>query len=208
MLDIVFDEDSNCRGQTNPETCRSLALDIETNGLINPLTLRIKDDNLILVSGYRRYLAVMLLGWDTVPCIIRDLNDAQANSINVTENVERENLSLEQEVEVVSRLKKSGLNEKQMQETLKRSYIWVKPRLEVSKLPESLKQLVYSGILSMRNVVSLTPKELRRMKAEEIMDRRLIKKQLNKTNNKFAKAALKWVLKEIDNEEFDKILSR
>lgn len=57
-----------------PESILELAEDIRTNGLIAPLAVnKISDDDYQLISGERRYKAIMEhLHWKTIPCMVYD----------------------------------------------------------------------------------------------------------------------------------------
>jgi ParB family chromosome partitioning protein len=68
-----------------------LAASIREKGLLSPLTVRpLADGRFEILVGQRRYLACKLVPLDPVPCVIKKgLNDADAISLSLIENVHR-----------------------------------------------------------------------------------------------------------------------
>ncbi|NTU84931.1 MAG: ParB/RepB/Spo0J family partition protein [Chloroflexales bacterium] len=70
-----------------------LAESIREHGLIQPVTVRpLGARQYQLVAGERRMRAVTLLGWATIPAIVRELTDQQARAITLIENTHREDV--------------------------------------------------------------------------------------------------------------------
>ncbi|KQR18868.1 ParB/RepB/Spo0J family partition protein [Deinococcus sp. Leaf326] len=76
----------------------SLAQSIRTEGVLQPLLVRPVPDGYEIVAGERRWRAAQLAGLEEVPVIIRDLDERQARVAALMENLQRENLSLIDEV--------------------------------------------------------------------------------------------------------------
>lgn len=81
-----------------------LAADIAEKGLINPLTLRSSEDGktFTLMAGGRRLNACRLLQMETVPACVHshELNELELRSIELAENIQREDLTWTEEVEL------------------------------------------------------------------------------------------------------------
>lgn len=58
--------------------------------LVPGLVRQLEDGSYQMVSGHRRKMASELAGWDTIPCIVRDLTDDEAVIIMVDSNLQRE----------------------------------------------------------------------------------------------------------------------
>lgn len=95
-----------------------LAESIARIGLINPIV--ITDDGL-LVAGERRLTACTQLGWDNISVqLTSDLDDYTLQSIELEENIKRENLTWQEEVDALARfheLKKANEEEWSYQDT-------------------------------------------------------------------------------------------
>ena len=80
----------------------SLAQSIETEGLINPITID-QDDNLL--AGGRRLAAVIMLKWDEITCNVMQIDsEGDLRVIELIENVQRKELSWSEQANLVSRI--------------------------------------------------------------------------------------------------------
>ncbi len=62
-------------------------------GILTPAIVRPRDKGgYELISGHRRHRAAELAGLDTIPCIVRDMDDDAATIIMVDSNLQRENI--------------------------------------------------------------------------------------------------------------------
>ena len=77
----------------NDESLKELSKSIKENGLLNPLTVRLKEDGRYeLISGHRRKKALELLNIDKARCIIKKLTDEEAIIYMVDSNIYRSKL--------------------------------------------------------------------------------------------------------------------
>ena len=71
-----------------------LAQSIEKHGLLQPIIVRQGEKNgYMLVAGERRYRAMKLLGYKTIPAIIIDAKQHKMRELALIENIQRENLN-------------------------------------------------------------------------------------------------------------------
>ena len=83
----------NLQSGTEDSTLDDLAKSIFERGLINAITVLDKNEKYELIVGQRRYLACQLLGWKTIPAIVRtNLKDIDARILSLIENVHRADL--------------------------------------------------------------------------------------------------------------------
>lgn len=107
-VDLIDDTkmDPNYRTMTLA-MAESLAQDIEMQGLTHPITVRRDLENerhYILVAGQHRLKAVKILGWETIPCVIKEeIDEEQALMISITENFLRGQLNAAQQGRSVKR---------------------------------------------------------------------------------------------------------
>ncbi len=66
---------------------------IRSKGLLQPILVRPRADFFEVVAGNRRLECCKKLRWKLVPCIVREMSDAEAYEISLIENVQRGNLS-------------------------------------------------------------------------------------------------------------------
>ncbi|NFL34453.1 ParB/RepB/Spo0J family partition protein [Clostridium botulinum] len=82
-----------------------LAASIKENGLMHNLVVRdICNGTYEIISGERRYTALKKLGYEKVPCQIRDINDLDAELMLIHANLEQRELTPTEKMEGIKRL--------------------------------------------------------------------------------------------------------
>ena len=81
-IDKLFVSNVNVRKTLTSEEDETgiydLANDINTNSLINPITVRLNGDKYEIIAGQRRYLAMKQLNKTHIPCNILDIDTQKA----------------------------------------------------------------------------------------------------------------------------------
>lgn len=157
-LDEIFKDDAfNCRGQIAPIDVHTLVADIEKQGLISPLVVAPWDKDGFkyrLIAGYRRYTALRALRRTEAPCIIREdmVDELNARTLNLSENLQRENLSILQEAKALEALLKLGLNRTDAAAKIGMSPGWVQVRTMLLDLPNEIQLEVNSGAITQKQI--------------------------------------------------------
>ncbi len=82
-----------------------LAASIKENGLMHNLVVRdIGNGTYEIISGERRYTALKKLGYEKVPCQIREINDLDAELMLIHANLEQRELTPTEKMEGIKRL--------------------------------------------------------------------------------------------------------
>jgi len=162
ISEIYSDADFNCRGKIAPIDVIDLAQSIERNGLQNPILIQPythPTDHKIkyrIVSGHRRYAAVLILGWKKIEAIIREgLDDVHARLLNLEENLKRKDLNILQEAKALVPLMRAGLSQEDIAEETGTSRGWVQARVALLYLPEEIQQEAAAGFLNQDQIKSL-----------------------------------------------------
>jgi len=95
-----------------------LAASVRARGIMQPLVVRPAGENYAIVMGERRYRAALLVGLETVPVVVRDITDEQAYLDALIENLQREDLTDEEEAEAYRGLITRGLSVRKIAESL------------------------------------------------------------------------------------------
>lgn len=83
-----------------------LAESIKESGLMHNLVVRKKDDGAYeIISGERRYRALKSLGYEKVPCQVKEISDLDAEIMLIQANVEQRELLPSEKMEGIRRLK-------------------------------------------------------------------------------------------------------
>ncbi|WAA12290.1 nucleoid occlusion protein [Fervidibacillus halotolerans] len=165
----VFDE----------EKINELAKTIHTHGIIQPIVVRNIDDNLYeIIAGERRFRAVKNLGWDTVPAIIRNMNDKEMASMALIENLQREELSpIEEAVAYQKLLGIHGLTQEALAQRLGKGQSTIANKLRLLKLPEKVQEALLNKEITERHARALIP--LKDANKQQKVLNEIIEKNLN-----------------------------
>jgi ParB/RepB/Spo0J family partition protein len=151
----------NCRGKIDPRTCIQLAQEIKEKGLLFPVIVRPFHDPIdypgkkwALVAGYRRHMAHVINRAEEIEGEIRyNLTEADAAILNLTENLEREDLNIMQEARAFGRLRnRVGLSTKTIAEKLHRSVPWVEIRMMALELEPAIQSDIEKGMLTQNQI--------------------------------------------------------
>ena len=92
-VDMIEPNPYQPRMTFDQEALEELSESIKTLGLIQPITVRRKQDGIYqIISGERRFRASRLAGLTMIPAYIRDANDQGMLEMAIVENIQRENL--------------------------------------------------------------------------------------------------------------------
>lgn len=160
----LFVGESNVRKSVGDIT--ELKLSIEEKGILEPLLVRPIRNRYEIVVGSRRYEAAKALGLRKVPVIIKPMDDTEALSLSLVENIQRSDLELEEEAEGVLKLMKLDpkrfANSKSVAKVLGRSESSIRELLDAYELTFKLRE----GGMKIR--VARAPPEEQRQRAEAI----------------------------------------
>lgn len=87
---------------------------MKVSGLLHPIVVRKNGTGYEVVAGHRRLAAAKKLNWATVPCRVIHINDNEQTVMNITENLNREDVTLAECYFAFNQLKESGLNMKEI----------------------------------------------------------------------------------------------
>ncbi|MCT3459492.1 ParB/RepB/Spo0J family partition protein [Limosilactobacillus fermentum] len=135
------------------EGLAELARSIEAAGVFQPIIVRRPDPNLNryeLITGERRLRATKMTERETIPAIVRVLDDQTMMEVAVLENLQREDLSPLEEAQAYQTLiERLNLTQAQVAARLGKSRPYIANYLRLLGLPEEVKQMLASGELSM-----------------------------------------------------------
>lgn len=134
-INKLYVSDINVR-KTQINEITDLANSITTNGLINPITVRLTNDKYEVIAGQRRYLAMKELHKQTIPCNVINTTDKHAEEISLIENIQKNTLSNCDKVRSYSKLYDNYANDFDKIKTMvKISKATIKKYLKIKDLP-------------------------------------------------------------------------
>lgn len=142
---------------------QELASSIKQSGVFQPIILRKSINGYEIIAGERRFRASKLAGKETIPAIVRQIDEPQMMEIAVLENLQREDLTPLEEAEAYQTLiKKLSLTQEEVSERIGKSRPYIANYLRLLTLPDQTKKYLQAGELSMgqaRTLLSLKHKE-------------------------------------------------
>ena len=137
-----------------------LASSIREQGLIQPIVVRKIGDNYQIVAGERRFRALQLLGKDSAPVVIREMDDRGMLEVALVENLQRKDLTpIEKAQAFRALIDRFRLTHEAVSSRLGMDRSTVTNFLRLLDLPEVIREAVSRGTISMghaRSLIALT----------------------------------------------------
>lgn len=132
---------SNTRTDFNEKGLKELALSIKTNGVIQPITVRPKNENgkYPLVCGERRFRASLLAGKSDIPARVMDIPDHKVLQFQIVENLQRRNISTMDEIRSIVRLRdEEGMTDAEIAKAIGKALSHVAAQFRISRADGSV----------------------------------------------------------------------
>lgn len=147
--------ETNPRKHFEEKALQDLAASIREKGILEPLLVRhrptegpAKVDDYEIIAGERRYRAAKLAKQETLPCIIRELNDQQTIEVQIVENMHRADLSPLEEARGYKALHDNhGYDYDMLARKIGKSKTYIYSRLNLIKLPGKIQVAIDKGTL-------------------------------------------------------------
>jgi ParB family chromosome partitioning protein len=140
-LDQIELNPNQPRKHMDPDSLAELSADIKVRGILQPPIVRPIEGNskYQLVVGERRYRAAQMAELTEIPVLVQDLDDKEAQVVSLIENIQREDLSFEDEANYFKILQQEyELSIRGIAELVHKSKSYVETRLILLKNPELL----------------------------------------------------------------------
>ena len=127
-----------------------LSESIKEKGVITPITVRLDNDNYILIAGERRLRASKLAKKKNIPAYILDvINESDMMEVALIENIQRENLNPIEESEAYAVLQSEfNLSQNQIAKTVGKNRSTITNALRLLQLPSEIKNSLQNNQIS------------------------------------------------------------
>lgn len=116
-----------------------LAASIKTNGLLTPLSVVPNGSRYRVIAGHRRLAACKQAGTGSVPCFVLDLDPLQQLEAMVTENCQREQLTVLEEADAIQGMLDLGATTASVAHRLGRSGDYVRDRAKAASIDNEVR---------------------------------------------------------------------
>lgn len=151
-LDNIVPNRYQPRHKFSDESIRELAQTLDEEGLLQPIVVRENNDGYEIIAGERRYRAAKYLNWETIPAIVNNLDDEQAASLALIENLQREDLNPIDEATAYQNLMKiNSLTQATLAKDMGKSQPYVANKLRLLKLCPDVQDALIAGEITQRH---------------------------------------------------------
>lgn len=145
------------RKKFDREKIRVLADSIESNGILQPLTVRrISTVQYELISGERRLRAAVLAGLSAVPCVVIHCSQRRSAVYTLIENVQREDLTYFEQADAIKMLiDEFSFTKEQVARQIGKQQSTVADKLKLLDFSEEERQMIIRSSLTERHAKAL-----------------------------------------------------
>jgi len=174
-IDDIIPNQNQPRKLFNKTSIDELAASIEEKGILQPLIVRkIGGGKYELIAGERRWRASKQIHLETVPVIIKDVENDEVLEIALIENIQREDLNpIEEALAYKELLSTYQHTQDELAKRLGKDRSSIANTLRLLKLPEQIRAFLITGKLTMghaRALLGIENKKLQKKLADEIID--------------------------------------
>ncbi len=158
-IDLIDRNPHQTRRGFNEDALKELAQSIKVQGILQPLVVRQHGDGrYLLILGERRLRASQMAGMDTVPAIVKRVNEQQAAEMTVVENLQRQDLNCVDQAAAFANLSRNfKLTQEEIGKRVGLSREAVANYMRLLSLPEGVLEALIAGRLSYSHARALMP---------------------------------------------------
>jgi|TARA_B110000438_G_scaffold259138_2_gene268326 ParB family chromosome partitioning protein len=171
------------------EELQDLASSIRSQGILQPIVVRKKSENLYeIIAGERRWRAAQIAGIHEIPVIIKNMDDNQALQAALIENIQRENLNPVEEARAYQGLLGGeNLDSDKLSNIVGKSKSHISNMIRLLELDEKILDLVIGDKISMGHARALIGVPNGLELAHEIINKKLSVREIEKNASKYKK---------------------
>lgn len=152
------------RTDFDQEALEELADSIRQLGVIQPITVKKVDaDKFIIISGERRWRASQIVGLETIPAYIREVEDSDLHAMALVENIQRQDLNaIEIALGMQRLIEECGLTQEQMANKVGKKRSTVSNYMRLLNLPDQVQLALKEGLIGMghaKAIASIDPSQ-------------------------------------------------
>lgn len=147
----------NPRKEFSESELKELSDSIRQKGVLQPILLRPKGDRFEIVYGERRYRASALAQLTEIPANVRELTDADAREISITENLQRSDIApLEEATAFKTLMQFTGCEIAELVTRFGKSEQYIRGRIRLNQLIPQLAELLTQRLISLAAAIELS----------------------------------------------------
>ena len=180
-IETVQANPNNPRRHFSDSELEDLSNSISEHGIVQPILVRssaARDDTWEIIAGERRWRAAQKAGLHQVPIIVREVDDRQALELAIVENVQRADLNpVEEALGYQQLMDEYQYKQADLGKVIGKSRSHVANTLRLLRLPDGVRDLLASGVLSTGHARTLITLDEPEALAKRIVDEGLSVRQ-------------------------------
>lgn len=166
------------RTQFDDEALEELASSIRQLGVIQPITVkRDEQGRYIIISGERRWRASQMVGLESIPAYVREVDDENLHAMALVENIQRQDLNaIEIALGMQRLIEECGLTQEAMADKVGKKRSTVSNYMRLLNLPDQVQLALKEGLITMGHAKAIAGVEADK---QLLMLKRCIKKALS-----------------------------
>lgn len=171
------------RNHFNETELAELALSIQQQGIIQPVTVRkLGYEKYQLIAGERRVKAARLSGLETIPAFIRLANDEQMLEMALVENIHREDLNpLEIAISFQRLIEECKIRQEELSQKVGKDRTTISNYIRLLKLPSEIQVALRDELITMghaRAIINVENEKEQLLILQKILIRKLSVRQV------------------------------
>lgn len=148
-INMIIPREDQPRKSFDEESLKELAGSLAEHGVLQPVLVRGKGDKYEIIAGERRWRAAQIAGLQSVPAIIRQLDDSQAGELSLIENLQREDLTAVEEAQAYRQMiDRYQYTQEMLSQKIGKSRSHIANTLRILNLPSSILEMIESRKIS------------------------------------------------------------
>ena len=191
------------------EELEDLAASIKAKGILQPIIVRkINNSSFEIIAGERRWRAAQIAGVHEIPTLIKQMTDEEVMQAALIENIQRENLNPIEEAKAYQTiLNQENINYDNLSTAIGKSKSHISNTIRLLELDKKILDFIESGKISMGHARALIGVPNALDLVEEIINKKLSVREIEKATAKYKKPKLKKFQKDPNILDLEKELS-
>ena len=200
------------RREFDEETLAELSASIAQLGVIQPVTLKRREDGkYMIISGERRWRASQMAGLETLPAYIREVEDEDLHAMALVENIQRQDLNaIEIALGMQRLIEECGLTQEAMAAKVGKKRSTVSNYMRLLNMPSEVQLALKEGIISMGHAkaIAALDDEMQLKALKRCVKKGLSVRQAEALARKFAQEVESQGVADVDADEYPESYSR
>jgi len=205
----IYPNKNQPRKNFEEKEIKELSESIKHQGLIQPIVVReTSKDMYEIIAGERRWRACQIAGVHSVNCVVMSVDEEGVYELALIENIQRENLNIVEEAKAYKKLTQlNGMKIDELSKKIGKSSSHISNLVRILDLDDQIHQMIISGKISMGHARALIGVPNAIEKAQEIYEKKLSVRDVEKTTSKHKQTRKKQTEKDPNIIDLEKELS-